>query len=131
MVGHLRGQFKVDDQFHKRVYLFTYAFAKPEGQRALRTLPPPLFVCLNMALMCVALDMAIEFWKLLLKERYVYLDLWIEFLRERYKKSIPKDTWNLLYDFIQDIGTEFDKYDENGKLPIHSPPNFVQEMLTV
>jgi len=35
--GHLRGQFKIDDQFHKRVYLFTYAFARPEGQRALRT----------------------------------------------------------------------------------------------
>jgi len=38
-LSHLRGQFKIDDQFHKRVYLFTYAFAKPEGQRALRTFP--------------------------------------------------------------------------------------------
>jgi len=97
--GQLRGQF-IDDQFHKRVYLFTYAFAKPEGQRAL------------------PLDMAIEFWKLLLKDRYVYLGLWIQFLRERYNKSIPKDTWNLLYDFIQDIGTDFDKYDENGAWPV-------------
>jgi len=65
----------------------------------------------------IALDMAIEFWKLLLKDRYVYLELWIQFLRERYNKSIPKDTWNLLYDFIQDIGTDFDKYDENGTHP--------------
>ena len=38
-VGELREQFKIDDQFHKRVYLFTYAFARPEGQRALRTSP--------------------------------------------------------------------------------------------
>lgn len=62
----------------------------------------------------VAMDMAIEYWKLLLQDRYVYLDLWIEFLRERYNKTIPKDTWNLLYDFIQDIGMDFDQYDENG-----------------
>ena len=39
-VNELREQFKIDDQLHKRVYLFTYAFARPEGQRALRT--PPL-----------------------------------------------------------------------------------------
>ena len=61
--------------------------------------------------------MAIEYWKLLLQDRYVYLDLWIEFLHERYNKTIPKDTWNLLYDFIQDFGIDFDQYDENGSSP--------------
>ena len=40
-VAQLREQFKIDDHFHKRVYLFTYAFARPEGQRALRS--PPFF----------------------------------------------------------------------------------------
>src|ERR1700694_2177749 len=65
-------------------------------------------------MLTLALDMAIEYWKLLLKDRYAYLDLWIEFLRERYNRTIPKDTWNLLYDFIQDISTDFDRYDENG-----------------
>jgi Cullin binding len=60
--------------------------------------------------------MAIEYWKLLLKDHWAYLDLWIEFLRDKYSKTIPKDTWNLLYDFIQDIGVNFDKYDENGIL---------------
>jgi hypothetical protein len=35
-VKELREQAKIDDDFHKRVYLFTYAFARPEGQRALR-----------------------------------------------------------------------------------------------
>ena len=61
--------------------------------------------------------MAIEYWKLLLKDRYAYLDLWIEFLHERYNKTIPKDTWNLFYDFIHDIGTDFNQYDENGTTP--------------
>jgi len=58
--------------------------------------------------------MAIEYWKLLLQERWAYLDLWLEFLKERYNKTIPKDTWNLLYDFVEDIGTDFGSYDENG-----------------
>ena len=35
-VQGLREQFRIDDQLHKSVYLFTYAFARPEGQRALR-----------------------------------------------------------------------------------------------
>lgn len=35
-VNELREQAKIDNEFHKRVYLFTYAFARPEGQRALR-----------------------------------------------------------------------------------------------
>jgi DCN1-like protein 1/2 len=65
-----------------------------------------------------ALEMAIEFWKLLLADRWVYLDLWIQFLQEKYNKTIPKDTWNLLYDFIQDIGTDFTLYDENGAWPV-------------
>jgi hypothetical protein len=34
-VNELREQFKIDDQLHRRVYLYTYAFARPEGQRAL------------------------------------------------------------------------------------------------
>jgi DCN1-like protein 1/2 len=102
----LREQFKIDDELHKRVYLFTYMFARPEGQRALRI---PWGTWAN-----EALEAAIDYWQLLLKDRWDYLDLWIEFLRGHYNRTIPKDTWNLLYDFIQDIGTDFTKYDENG-----------------
>ena len=36
-VSRLREQLKNDGQLHKRVYLYTYGFARPEGQRALRT----------------------------------------------------------------------------------------------
>jgi hypothetical protein len=38
VVDQLREQLKIDNQLHKRVYIFTYAFARPEGQRALRIL---------------------------------------------------------------------------------------------
>jgi len=78
--------------------------------------PPHSLFAVCGALIVAALDMAIEYWKLLLQERWAYLDLWLEFLKERYNKTIPKDTWNLLYDFIEDIGTNFDLYDENGTL---------------
>lgn len=71
----------------------------------------------------IALDTAIDYWQLLLKDRWDYLDLWIEFLREHYNRTIPKDTWNLLYDFIQDIGTDFNKYDENGLVSLEKTYN--------
>jgi DCN1-like protein 1/2 len=104
----LREQYEDDEVIHKRVYLFTYAFAKPEGQRALRS---------ERGLrggLIIALEYAVDFWGLLLQGRYPYLQLWLDFLQEKYKRPIPKDTWNLFYDFIVDIGTEFSKYDENG-----------------
>jgi len=36
-VKELREQFAIDDRLHKQVYLYTYAFARPAGQRALRS----------------------------------------------------------------------------------------------
>jgi DCN1-like protein 1/2 len=41
-VAQLREQLITDNLFHKKVYLFTYAFARIEGQRSLRTYPPTI-----------------------------------------------------------------------------------------
>lgn len=98
-IPELRQAILNDEATFKRVYLFTYAFLRPSGQKSL------------------PLETAIDYWKLLLGRRWKgHIYSWIEFLEKEYKKSIAKDTWNMLYEFVGlcNIDPELKGYDEEG-----------------
>ncbi|KAK6363279.1 Scaffold-type E3 ligase [Orbilia blumenaviensis] len=100
----LRQQLDTNDEYFKEVYKWAFGWAKAPGGKAL------------------ALENAIEMWKLLLTSRFGgngHLDRWAEFLEEKWKKSIPKDTWNMFYEFIVDAKSDptLTGYDENGSYP--------------
>jgi len=90
-VANFRSGLTPKSDFFKRVYKHTFLIARTPGQKA------------------VALDAAIEFWRLLFTPPSVswtttstpWLDWWIEYLESKWKKTVNKDMWDQTLVFSQ------------------------------
>lgn len=90
-VAGFRTRLTTDHDFFKRVYKHTFLIARTPGQKA------------------VALDAAIEFWRLLFSPPSIswitattpWLDWWIEYLESKWKKTVNKDMWEQTLVFSQ------------------------------
>ena len=101
-----------DANAFKRVYRFTFNLAKPAGQRA------------------VPLDVAIAMWTTLFTppgtpwntRKMHWLDLWTDYLNEKWKKTVNKDMWNMTGEFqrktVELDRAGLDNWDMNGTWPV-------------
>ena len=112
----LRNQLATDSDYFKKVYTYTFDFARSEGQRSLGQ---GQFWCLwfrvtDWVSTTIGLDTAQEFWNLLLPHglsggaltgrsaddvigwQEKYNRWWSEFLTQKGSKGVSKDTWTMV-----------------------------------
>jgi DCN1-like protein 1/2 len=116
-LSRLRSQLASDPEFFRKVYIYTFDFARSEGQRSL------------------GLEAAQAFWDLLLPHGFEggaltgrseedgkgwqepYNRWWTDFLSQKGVKGVSKDTWVMFLDFVRAIDAKFLNYDIEAAWP--------------
>ncbi|ORX59654.1 DUF298-domain-containing protein, partial [Hesseltinella vesiculosa] len=99
-LSQARARFDSDPAYFRKMYNYAFVFGRLSGQKSL------------------ALDAAIELWRLLLTSKFSQLDQWLSFLETKHKKAISKDTWTLFLDFALQPNFDIDTHDAEGAWPI-------------
>ncbi|KAL4862226.1 hypothetical protein BDV12DRAFT_203264 [Aspergillus spectabilis] len=109
--ANLRSRIPTDPDLFRRVYRYAYPLSVPQGSRSL------------------PLEYAVDQWQLFFATQKggiawntrttPWLDWWIEYVTEKYKKSLSKDTWQQVEVFMRKTreDEQFGWWDEDGAWP--------------
>lgn len=92
-----------DPEYFRKVYQFAYKFILEKNEK-------------NMAL-----DMAEEYWQLLIPKQYgAELDRFLQFMHKEGKQTVTRDQWNMLLPFLDDLHQDpnLDNYNESQSWPL-------------
>lgn len=84
----------------KPIYMFAFDYNKVPDQKAF------------------ANEDAVSAWRLLLTGRYGDIEKWCTFVQDEFKKAVPRDTWQLFFDFAMDVGTDLNRYNASDAWPL-------------
>jgi hypothetical protein len=89
-------QMLAEEKFAKRIYSFAFDFSLEENMRGLH------------------MEVAVELWKILLKDRFGLLEPFLAYIEGTSMKAISKDLWSMVFDFATSFKVDLSDYDLDG-----------------